>query len=197
MKVVIFSSPQRKAMLKKLLKELKSMDVTVIDSPETFGKQNFWMRMKQAHELCLTSQHDNYLILGDDICNIDFDRINALHDALSKMKYSINLVNDGRKTCWYGKPNPILNIKGLVHSDYCDCLFMTNRKSLSLFSIEPVPAIWFDRPNKSSGVGYQLTNKMRKAGILMYTAIESLVYHGDHDSVMNYEERKRTPLISK
>ena len=197
MKIVIFSSPQRKAMLSKLLKELKGMDVTVIDSPSTFGKERFWMRMAYAFAICLDSEHDNYLILPDDVCKVDIERIKILHDKMKHLKYTINAINDGRVSCWGSRSNPNLKIDELIHSDYFDCAGLTNRKTLSLIGVEPIPAHWFDRPDKSSGVGYQLTTKFRTKNVLMYTAQKSLVYHGDHESVMHKEERKRTPLISK
>jgi len=197
MKVVIFSSPQRKAMLKKLLKELNSMDVTVIDSPSTFGKERFWMRMAYAFAICLDSEHDNYLLLPDDVCKVDIDRIKLIHEKMNHLKYTINAINDGRLSCWGSRSNPRLKIDGLIHSDYFDCGGLTNRKTISLIGVEPIPAHWFDRPDKSSGVGYQLTTKFRGKNVLMYTAQKSLIYHGEHESVMHKEERKRTPLVSR
>jgi hypothetical protein len=197
MKVIVFHSPERKAKLKALLKELKELDVTVIDSPQTFGKDKFWMRMAYAFALCLNSEHDNYLLLHDDVCNVDLERINEMHQRMKNMKYTINVVNDARVSCWGSRLNPTLNLKGLIYQDYFDCLGLTNRNTLSLLNVEPVPLEWFDRPDKSSGVGFQLTNKFRQKRVLMYTAEKSLVYHGDHESVMHREERKRTPLISR
>lgn len=197
MKVIVFHSPERKKKLTALLKELKGLDVTVIDSPQTFGKEKFWMRMAFAFALCLDSKHDNYLLLPDDVCNVDLERINDIHHQMRNMKYTVNAINDGRVSCWGSRLNPTLNLKGLIYSDFFDCGGLTNRNTLSLLNVEPVSPLWFDRPDKSSGVGHQLTNKLRAKRILMYTAEKSLVYHGDHDSVMHKEERKRTPLISR
>jgi hypothetical protein len=197
MKVVIFSVPERKEMLASLLNELKGLDVTVINSPETYGKEKFWMRMKQAWELCLGSTHDNYLILPDDVFAVDLDRIKKIHQKFTNAKYSVNVINDGRRTCWFGKPRPFKNEGDLIHTDYCDCGFLSNRKSMGLIDIEEVPPEWFNRPNKSSGVGHQITRKFRQQHVTMYTPKTSLVYHGEHDSVMNFEERKRIKLISR
>jgi hypothetical protein len=197
MKVVIFSVPERKAMLAALLNELKGLDVTVINSLETYGKEKFWMRMKQAWELCLGSHHDNYLILPDDVFAVDLDRIKQIHQKFRNSKYAVNITNDGRRTCWFGKPRPFKNEGDLIHIDFIDCGFLSNRKSMGLIEIEQVPSDWFNRPNKSSGVGYQITRKFRQQHVIMYTPQRSLVYHGEHDSVMHYEERKRIKLISK
>ena len=68
---------------------------------------------------------------------------------------------------------------------------------MGLIDIEQVPHEWFNRPNKSSGVGHQITRKFRQQHVTMYTPKTSLVYHGEHDSVMHYEERKRIKLISR
>ncbi len=197
MKIVIFSSPERKSMLTNLLNELGSMDVSVIDSTETFGKDKFWMRMKEAVQICIESKHDNFMIMPDDVTDVQIDRITEVLNTMQNMKYIVNIINDGRVKCWGSIPIAAFNIGELIHSDYCDCGFITNRKTLSLINVLPVHWTWFDRPDKSSGVGYQLTMQMRRQGVLMYTPKKSLVYHGEHDSVMHYAERKRTPLISK
>jgi hypothetical protein len=197
MKIVIFNSPQRSIELARLLNELKGLDVSVINDPETFGKDKFWMRMKRAFELCLGSEHNEFVIMPDDVYNVDLDRIRKYHKEHRVHRYAINLINDGRWRCWKGRPRQQLHTTELLHVDFVDCGIITNRRTLGLIQIDPVPASWFDRPNKSSGVGFQMTTKFRQQSVLMYTPHKSLVYHGDHESVMHKEERERNKLISK
>lgn len=197
MKIVIFNSPQRKMEIARLLNELKGMDVTVINDHETFGKENFWKRMQRAFELCLSSEHNEFVIIPDDVYNVDLDRIRKYHKEHRAHRYAINLINDGRSRCWKGILRPQLHTTELLHVDFVDCGIITNRRTLGLIQIDPVPVSWFNRPNKSSGVGFQMTTKFRKQSVLMYTPHKSLVFHGDHDSVMHYEERKHVKLISR
>lgn len=199
MKVIIFSSPARKKMLDNLLNELNVYEVHVIDSPDTFGKENFWMRMDEAVNTCLSSSYDFFMIMPDDVSNIDLERIK--HFSNTSSRFVVNLTNDGRLKCWGGNPKRFkdITVNGhkYIHVDFCDCGFITNRNTLKNVKIYPVNKSWFDRPNKSSGVGHQLTKTFRRLLVPMYVPEKSLVYHGDHDSVMHYEERKRLPLISR
>jgi hypothetical protein len=198
--VVIFHSPQRRDMLEALLKELAGLDVYVIDDIYTFGKHNFWVRMNQAIDYCLSSKHDNYLIMPDDVSRVDLNRIIQLHSVNRKMV--VNLINDGRYKQWGGEPtrHPSIEVDGHLyyHSDFSDCGIVTNRKSISGLRIRPIPIIQFQRrPNRSSGVGYQMTKFFRERGVPQYVPEKSLVYHGNHESIMHPEERKKNPLQSK
>lgn len=200
MKFVIFHSLKRKEKLSRMLEELSGLDVTVIDDPATFGKDRFWMRMRDAFEICLSSEHNEYCIMPDDVEQIQVNNILWIAYLLGDQRYSVNLINDGRRNCWNANPDPakdreLIGLK-LIHSDYNDCGFISNRSSMEGITIEPV------RKSKSirmasSGVGRQLTIKFRASGVPMYTAYRSLVYHGDHPSVMHPLERLKTPLISK
>jgi len=49
----------------------------------------------------------------------------------------------------------------------------------------------------SSGVGLWLTRYLTKHGYNLYQSANSLVLHGDHESMMNVEERKKHPIITK
>jgi len=200
MQVVIFSSPGRKRMLNKLIKELKGLDVAMIDSPETFGKDKFWMRWEQARQYCLASKHDDYLIIPDDISELNLSEIDNLHKRFRNRPFVCNVIADNRKSCWGSFVDKLGNFsigsQDYVKIGFFDCGGVTNRATLKKFKVDPVPASWFNNPNKSSGVGSQLTHKMRKLRIPMYKPNPSLCYHGDHESVMHKEHRKTTPLIS-
>jgi hypothetical protein len=201
MKIVIFNSPQRNIELARLLNELKGLDVSVINDPETFGKDKFWMRFEKARQLCLESDHDNYAILHDDISNIDWNQVNRLFKKFKNREFVCALKTDDRTACWGSKINRHNSFisDGYNHVDigFFDCCGITNRKTFGRFSIDEVNKSWFDRPNKSSGVGFQITMKLRRQKIPMYVTYPSLASHGFVDSVMHYEERKKTPLIAQ
>jgi hypothetical protein len=200
MQIIIFSSPDRKSMLKRLLKELNGHDIFVIDSPETFGKKRFWQRWKIAREYCLKSKHDNYLVIPDDILQLNFDQIHAVFSYNFNRKFFCNIINDGRVECWGAHRSVALdfNIDAFSYFafGYFDCGGLTNRKTLELIDIEQVPTRWFNSENKSSGVGHQITTKARCLNIPMLTPYPSLAFHGNHVSIMNPLERKKQPLIS-
>ena len=55
---------------------------------------------------------------------------------------------------------------------------------------------WNHDPNLSSGVGQQISTKLHNKNKSMYHTKTSLVIHGDHESKMNFEERKNKPIIT-
>lgn len=60
---------------------------------------------------------------------------------------------------------------------------------------------WYKTPppiaKKSNGIGRYHSRKMYEAGYPMFTCVPSLLGHGDHDSIIYPEGRKRVPLIAK
>ena len=202
MQIVIFSSPSRLEMLKKLKRELEGLDVAVIDELQTFGKEKFWLRWKRAREICLSSKYDDYLIIPDDVSNIDLKEIENIFTLFKEKEFTCNLLNDNRVLpCWNSFENFSKNIQTANYKyaclNYFDCGGLTNRATLKKVSVERIPSDWFDDKNKSSGVGYQLTTKLRALNIPMFTPSPTLAEHGNHDSLMHPIERLKTPLICK
>lgn len=199
MQVVIFSSPERAEMLKALKKKLSAFDVFVIDAPITFGKDNFWKRWEQARLYCLASKHDNYLIIPDDVTNLDIKAVKAIHRQYENQLFSCSVINDGRKKGWNNTPNKRNDKKVYGYTlndlDFFDCGGLTNRNTLSKIKITGVSQRWL-ATRSSSGVGYQLTTQLREMKAKMFIPTPSLCSHGDHKSVMHPEERKKNPLIA-
>lgn len=205
MQVVIFSSPQRKDMLSSLIDELIQIipvcQIKIIDDPKTFGKQNFWKRWEQARKICIKSKFDNYLIIPDDICNIDLKTIKKTFSVFKNKPFVCSIISDDRRSCWSSIPKKTNNfmMDGYKFEDlgFFDCGGLTNRKTLQKIKVDPVPKSWFIRPNMSSGVGQQLTSKLKALKVPMFVTTPSLSFHGDHDSSMHLEARKLKPLIAK
>lgn len=196
MQVVIFKSPQRDISI--LLKELKGLDIHVIDSEETFGKELFWLRWELARQYCLASKHDNYLIIPDDVIRLDLKAIRRIHLSNASRKYTCSIINDGRNSCWGSKKGQSykLGIYELTDIGFFDCGGLTNRITLERIEVNQVPEKWF-KSRTSSGVGYQLTKKLRAVDANMFITSPSLCFHGDHESIMHKEERIKNPLISR
>lgn len=202
MQVVIFSSPSRLSMLKNLLTELKGFDVEVINDFKTFGKENFYKRWQKARVICLKSKQRDFLIIPDDVSDLDLQEIKKVFELNKERPFTCNLINDGRHLpCWSSLERPIFNFEteNYKYQDlgYFDCGGLINREALRKVRIDQPPDYWFDRPNKSSGVGYQLTKQLRENHVSQYTPSPTLANHGNHESVMHYHERKVTPLVSQ
>jgi len=161
------------------------------------GKEGFYKTWDDMLKDGKGSDADLFIFLQDDVSNVNLEQIRHLHSLLNHSAYAFQLINDGRVNCWnVFEPKwitPIVQEIGFV-----DCLMFCNREALDKLR-------WTVRKNPdkiqrrmvSSGVGFYLSTQFMKRGVRMYRPYKSLVYHGNHDSVMHYEHRKNTPLISK
>lgn len=199
-------------MLKRLIDEVKEYDYHVIDDgsdydlsfipPERInslphlGKNYFYLIYNLGMRIAKNSNHDNFLFLQDDVCNVNFDKIKELHDEFKNTRYFVNATNDGRDSCWVSPNFQAPKYKGLKHTGFYDCGGLTNRKTLEGFTLTP-PNELFKQEKSSSGVGFQFTKHFNGINVPMYTPNKSLVFHGDHPSVMHPKERLRNKLISK
>lgn len=163
------------------------------------GKRNYWKvwnKMLHHAENCLA---DLYIFMPDDFQDIDIERIKELHHQFKHEGYFYNIINDGRVKQWINQePKPIDDFTTRI--GFTDCGFFCNRPALHKlgFYMKDPRDKWFEQGEHiSSGVGMMLTNRTHRARIPIYLPKESLAYHGDHESKMNPEERKKNPLISK
>jgi glycosyltransferase involved in cell wall biosynthesis len=222
MQIVIFTYDRREKLTRlidELLKTVSKKNITVIDdgsdwSKDTFfapstltrfphtGKKGFYKKWDFAIDYCLASKHNDFLFLPDDIENLNMGMIQKIiKQGWSDVPYVVNLINDGRDFCWgrFRTGQMPIEIDDTVLNEvgFTDCGFLSNRHTMEQIKIDRVQDHWFDRPDKSSGVGHQLTKKMRKLGVKMLMPTPSLCTHGDHESKMHKEHRKKNPLISK
>ena len=209
-KIIIFSY-ERKAMLESLIKEVEQYDYTIIDDGSSFtldknfyqfkhgGKPKFWRMWDYALRMLKNDKSDIFLFMPSDVSDVNFHRIIQCHLQYGHHAYAYNLINDGRTHCWnLVKPVKIDNFS--MRIGFTDCGFFCNKKLLDKigYFVNEVNQRRFEHNAAiSSGVGQQLTQRMTKAKCLMYMPIRSLVYHGNHPSLMHTEHRKINPLISK
>ena len=196
MQVVIFTSPERGDMLANVVREFAGYDIAIIGDKETFGIDRFWIRWEQARNICLNSPHDNYLILSDDGSKHDIEAIKWWFDEYTGKSFTCQIISDGRESCWGSAPSSIvIKSQGYtwINCDFFDCGGLTNRATLEQFEVEPTKK----SKRASSGVGLQITTKLRALGIPMYKTSPSLSFHGDHPSIMHPEIRKKQPLVSR
>ena len=216
----------RKEMLYNLVSELKGKghDIVIfddgsqwskkfpsdlVDSKTKFitnahgGKINFWKQWQRAWKYINEKQKHEYIcFMPDDIYNVQIKAIEALtQQGWNNLHFAINLSNSGARYRWgkwsTGQKDFTIDNMLIQECGYVDGLFLTNRATIQDVTIDAIPAFWFDRPDKSSGVGYQLSMKFRNLGVKMMIPEYSYCYHGDHESVMHKKHRIAVPLISK
>lgn len=211
-------SYEREEMLRNLIEEIKvfsasGYDVTynIIDDGSSFnhfdnfhqfkhgGKPLFWERWDYGLRQAELEVADMYLFIPSDYSKIDFKGIIKRHLNHNHLAYAYNVINDGRTFCW-NMVRPINIDEHTLKVGFTDCGFFCNRQALDRlgYYVSPVnPLRFVDNPAISSGVGQQLTQRMRKMNVNMYLPKKSYAYHGDHPSTMHKEEREKNPLKSK
>lgn len=213
--ITIFSY-ERENMLKALVEEIKAfssvnISYKIIDDGSSFvlpnnfyqfehgGKQKFWRMWDYALRSLKNDRSDIFLFLPSDVSNVDFKQIIARHRQFSRNAYAYNVINDGRVNCW-NTVKPTMIDQHTTSIGFTDCGFFCNRlalKKIGYYVNEVNPQRFEHNSAISSGVGQQITFRMRKAHVAMYMPVKSLVYHGNHPSVMHPNERLKTPLISQ
>jgi len=161
------------------------------------GKAGFWRNWNYALKLCRASEDDLFIFTQDDLLHVDYDRIQRLHEEFKHEPYALNIQYDGRLICWT-KYMPTFYRDDIMRVGFVDCMFACNRAALEAINwkVDTVPHEW-TKNHTSSGVGRNITHQFTNAGVQMFTTLRSIGYHGDHESKMHPEERKRVPLISK
>lgn len=197
---VVFTH-NRPDMLARTLDEVK--DAVVLGShPAWDGKRMFYAKWQEAIRRCLESNDNWFLFLPDDYTNINMKVLDKLtRQGWDKALLAFNVANCGRTQCWgkhrTGQPDIVIDDITFKEVGFVDCSYLTNRTTLQFLKIEEMPPQWWDRPDKSSGVGFQNTIQFRKIGAKMMMPTPTLARHGDHESVMHGEHRLTTPLIAK
>ena len=222
-KIVIFSF-NREEMLIEQLNHLSKFDceILIVDdasdfdamkynqeaaiyiSKENKGKKKFYKQWQIALEYLKEDKKDQdmYIFMPDDFSSLELSRmIQAAYMMNNNEAWLINLINDGRTECFAaGKPRETkIGNEDFLKINWTDCGFFCNKKLLEELDywIEDIDAERFWRNDSlSSGVGHQLTNRLKHVA-RMYLPIKSFAQHGEHESKMHKEERKKNPLISK
>lgn len=198
-------------MLESLINEVKEYDYTIIDDGSSFkltknfhqfqhgGKPKFWRMWDFALRMLRDNHSDLFIFMPSDVSNVNIPKIIELHNQFKSKAYAYNLINDGRKNCW-NMIQPVQVDEHTMKVGFTDCGFFCNKQLLNRIGYyvnEINPRRFEHNEAISSGVGQDLTFRMLRTNCNMYTPTKSLVYHGDHESLMHPEHRKKIPLISK
>lgn len=170
-----------------------------------FGKPKYWMMINEAFGFFKTLEFDYLIQIPDDIQLVDgfFDKAVKTFEAIpDKYKSCLNLLQDvSRKGALWTPIEPkimILPNGKVIRTGWVDMCYIANKYFFNILNwcIHPVNRDWAKDPNKSSGVGKQISERVYRNGTYFYQVEKSLVFHGTHDSVMHPVHRKITPLVT-
>lgn len=211
--IVIFSY-NRPEMLKRLIEECPERPIVIDDGsdfdPMDFvpisdfyrlnhkGREGFWANWDYAMKICKHSKDDYFTFLADDFYSVKWDLLETIKQD---EPFAFNLLNDGRKNCFtqFKYKDTMFHSIPSWEVGFVDCGYHCNRAALEVldFTMPPVdPSRWI-RPYASSGVGSYQSVRFLTRRVPMYIPKKSFVKHGNHESKMHPELRKKDPLIDQ
>jgi hypothetical protein len=177
-----------------------------LDARERMGKPGFWKAYQVAFMVAQEQRSEHALFLQDDL---DFapdllQRVRALwtataSDPLRRVLYLFSSSEDERFGRWVLSPRRELG-NGLRRTQWFDLqAFYVDRAFFALLAYRMIAIHrnrWRRKPRISSGVGKQLTLRMRgRANV--YQAYPPLVFHGGLESEMNPQARAKRALDNR
>lgn len=169
-----------------------------VRTPDNCGKLNFWRLFNHAF-IRLKSVSFKYVVfLQDDLrlCAGFFERAIAVWKKIrDPHKVALNLhIDCGREGVSIATNRRNARFLPAELSGWIDCIFLAERQLFRTldYRVEPVGAArWHKNRLLGSGVGGQLTTRLKADHLRMYRVSESLVYHRLIPSWMNPVERIR------
>lgn len=198
--VVIFDDGSKNPVYKEDFSFSNIIDLVVVRL-QHHGKPLYWRIVNAAFEFLQLASADYYYYLPDDVEVQDdfFLKTIDIWSAIdSTRKICLNLLNDGREKCWtdFTRVPMSNNSYEFYKSQWLDMAMMFDKKLLRYRVKKISPDRWKTNKNLSSGVGQQLSQRFHEAGYEMFQVKKSFVFHGNHESKMNPEERILNPLIT-
>jgi hypothetical protein len=190
--------------------EMLKYNVEYVRYSTNHGKWHYWKLITDTMEVCKHIKSKYFVYLPDDVTLVD--------DFFMKSIIQYENIKDDNKICLsllmtiqqIGKKNwtnfiPIDYNEDIYKTQWCDLCFISERKlfeNLNYKISQISETRWYNKRIKtnreflSSGVGEDLSKRLHKMGCGMYHIKNSLVLHGDHESVMNYDKRKDEKLTT-
>lgn len=222
---IVITTYNRPVMLNQLLTQLKNQEgdfkikiiilddnsseiydlpnwVTTIKFYPNNGKYGFWKIIDKSFKYIKNIQSKYYIYIQDDvtICEDFFNKVVTFYENIKdENKICLNFFTDSRVTRKNWTDYDPHEFDDVIKTQWVEFHFIAEKKffkELNYF-IESIPlSRWDNNKNLSSGVGQQMSVRLNNLGKGMYHTKKSLVFHGNHDSLMNYEERKINQIIS-
>lgn len=167
------------------------------------GKQRAWALHNQMYETLREIEPEALVFFMDDdmrLCDRFFERAIGCWQSIADNKkmtlhLSVDSARDG-KVCWTNF-RPVKTGSLVRKTQWVDGTFMCGRSMLEQigWKVDEIkPSRWKRDPNRSTGVGAQLSARLHRKGLALYEVIDSLALHVGFDSYYNETERARRPL---
>lgn len=183
--------------------DLSGYEVKYVKYLKNQGKKFYWKIINDTFGVVKNIDSNYYIYLPDDIRlkpNFFSESVRIYNQIKEPNKICLSLLTDETRK---NKPNwtnfyPI-EYDEFYHTQWNDLCFISEKKFFETLNYKLTPIdlrIWDQNPLQSSGVGQQISQRLHILNKKMYHIKNSLVSHGNHDSKMNFDERKNNKLIA-
>ena len=183
--------------------DLSEYNVKYIKYLKNHGKTKFWKIIDQIFKSCKNIKSDYYFFLQDDqrIPSNFFEKSIEIYESIKDPnKISLELRTDDRiSNSNWTKFDPV-DMGEYVQTQWVELDFVCKYNFFQKlnFEIKPIESTrWDKNPNLSTGVGYQLSLRLNDCGMSMFHVKNTLISHGESESKLFPELRKKQKLISK
>lgn len=182
----------------------RRLDWSYFKHRERYGKPRFWETYDELLQAFLSSGADHFVSLPDD-CTLSRAFFRALDTLFAMGVNVINFHRDSRHAhgCWCSGPPARtglqLEVDGVSMTvdrvGWVDGFTAASRSAVETIGrLERVDRDWVAHPQLGSGVGHQVTMRLRAAGVPVHSPSRSLVRHLEGLSQMNPVARKKHAL---
>ncbi len=166
------------------------------------GKKRYWKIIDTTFKYLKNLNSKYFIYLPDDINLSDnfFEKSKSTYESINdSKKICLSLLTDKRVKSTNWTNFKTVDMGDVLKTQWNDLCFISEKTFFSEldFKIDEIPlSRWINNPSLSSGVGSQISLKLHNKGKSMYHTKLTLVLHGNHESKMNYEERKLNNIIT-
>ena len=182
-------------------KHLPGHEATIITCRQNYGKANYWQLLNVLYAELQSQGHTDYIVqLPDDVTLTPrfFAKAKAKLDAIVEFTgpqaggkvACLNLYRCYRDAQWgSGDPQPFIFGRHEVRlTGWVDMCFIAYPRMMEFlnYQLDPIDRLWRMNPDLGSGVGAQISRRLRSRRLTMWQAETSLVIdHGTQPSQMN------------
>jgi len=202
--VVVYDDGSEPFLLPVVQRELRSAKYERLGNVR-HGRERMWQVIDRLLASCARTDYEYFFILEDDLrlCRRFFERAFAAWRSIEDPALSaLTLMRDERYEAQQWHDAPVLEAPGgCFRLGWLDGIFMFDRTFLDALGAEVLPVSlsrWSEGSLLGSGVGPQLSLRLRAAGRAAYGVGKSLVVHAAvNTSVQNPAARREHPLRSR
>lgn len=165
------------------------------------GKLNYWQIIHAAYQNLKSKTFDYLIHMPDDIelVNNFMDKAISVWESISDpRKVCLNLLREINRNNPGWTQVQAHEYSTATNTGWVDMCYLATPRYFNIlrYEIHAIDPQWSGNPERSSGVGMQISRRLVCAGMHLYQVKNSLVKHGIHESVMHPQHRKLNPLIT-